>query len=270
MIAMFRRSCIRGEVQAIGGRGYERQIRPGCHEKVGKGKLFCLSFRLSDVKLASLRSISTPMTKPRPFLFLLTAMLLNACAGDPATVRKGDATATGLLRIRDGQTLLSDCDGQVVRLVGELPADLAGHIDQLKKDPNATMWLELDGKEAAIDPASALNLPGRPFTALGVLSMSDSLPCPENWVGAYYDRNSGRVEGKSSGKLAIMPDTMFLLTINDPNASGPITYKGFWEDQGANIYLKSTDIGFLMRKAPPRGLVYKDEATGFTLFFERD
>ncbi len=210
------------------------------------------------------------MTKPRLFLLLLPALLLNACGGDPAPVRKGDATATGLLRIRDGQTLLSDCDGQVVRLVGEVPADLAGHIDQLKKDPNATVWLELDGKEAAMDPSMTQNLPGRPFNALGVLSMSDSLPCPENWVGAYYDRNSGRVEGKSSGKLAIMADNMFLMTINDPNASGPITYKGFWEDQGENIYLKSTDVGFLMHKAPPRGLVFKDEATGFTLFFERD
>jgi hypothetical protein len=210
------------------------------------------------------------MTKSSLLLLFVPVLLLNACGGDPAPVRKGDATATGLLRIRDGQTLLSDCDGQVVRLVGEVPADLTGHIDQLKKDPNATVWLELDGKEAAIDPASALNLPGRPFTALGVLSVSDSLPCPENWVGAYYDRNSGRVEGKSSGKLAIMPDTMFLLTINDPNASAPVTYKGFWEDQGDNIYLKSTEVGFLMHKAPPRGLVYKDEATGHTLFFERD
>jgi hypothetical protein len=210
------------------------------------------------------------MTKPSLLLLFVPVLLLNACGGDPAPVRKGDATATGLLRIRDGQTLLSDCDGQVVRLVGEVPADLAGHIDLLKKDPNATVWLELDGKEAAIDPATAQNLPGKPFTALGVLSMSDSLPCPENWVGAYYDRNSGRVEGKSSGKLAIMADNMFLMTINDPNTTGPITYKGFWEDQGENIYLKSTDVGFLMHKTPPRGLVYKDEATGFTLFFERD
>ena len=210
------------------------------------------------------------MIKPPLFLFLLTAMLLNTCAGDPASKRKGDATATGLLRIHYGQTLLSDRDGQTVRLVGEVPAELAGHIDQLKKDPNATVWLELDGKEEAMDPASSLNLPGRPFTALGILSMSDSLPCPENWVGAYYDRNSGRVEGRSNGKLAIMEDALFLMTINDPNDSGPVTFKGSWEDQGENIYLKSTEVGFLLHKAPPRGLVFKDEATGLTLFFERD
>jgi hypothetical protein len=210
------------------------------------------------------------MTKPSLLLLFVPVLLLNACGGDTAPVRKGDSTAVGLLRIRDGQNLLSDCDGQVVRLVGELPAELAGHIEELNKDPNTVLWMELDGKEASQEGSIAQNLPGRPFTTLGILSVSDSVPCPENWVGGYYDRNSARVEGKSSGKLAIMADEAFIMTLNDPNAPEPMTYKGRWEDQGANIYLKGNEIAFLLHKAPPRGLVYKDPETGWTVYFERD
>ena len=210
------------------------------------------------------------MTKPTLLLLLLPALLLGACGGDPAPVRKGDASAIGLLRLREGQTLLSDCDGQLVRLVGELPSDMAALIDQLKQDPRTTVWLELDGKEGALDGSSELGLPGKPFMALGILSVSDTVPCPENWVGSYYDRDSGRAQGKGKGKLSIMADEQFIMTINDPNAPEPVTYKGRWEVQGENIHLKGNDMGFLLHKAPPRGLVYKNEETGSTLFFERD
>ena len=50
---------------------------------------------------------------------------------------------------------------------------------------------------------------------------------PRVRVLAYFHRSTGRGEERSCGKLVNGEDDIYLLNIDDPNASAPVTYKGF-------------------------------------------
>jgi hypothetical protein len=206
----------------------------------------------------------------RSFLPLLTIALLCACTGSDGPVRKGPHTATGLLRLRNDQVILSDCSGQLVRMVGTPPNDLQALVDSLGRNPGAIFWLELDGTKKELDPNTAATQIGNPFEALGILSSSDSLPCAENWIGSYYDTQSSRVAGKSGGKLALSENNEFTLSLTDLADANTTVYSGRWYEEDGQITLKNDTLSFVFAKTGPRRLSLTTTFFGRRLEFERD
>lgn len=206
----------------------------------------------------------------RPIHLALLLIVLVSCEHDEGYVRKGAHTASGMLRNVQGTAFLSDCEGQLTRLAGELPSDVRVLVDSIGRYPAAVIWLELDGNDQTMDPVKDLVLPGKPFAALGILHQADSIPCAQNWVGSYYDTHNGRAQGKSLGKLSLMEGNEFIMTVIDPSTAISTTFKGRWSEDGDRITLKNDTTGFVFEKAGPRRLSMNTTLYGTRLEFERD
>ena len=211
-----------------------------------------------------------PIVTLRSFVPALILLGLVSCGGADQPSRKGAQTATGLLRSREGSVLLSDCKGDLKRLVGELPAELRALADSVAADPGMIVWLELDGNDLEIRPEQDASIPGMPFEALGILLRSDSMPCPALWHGTYYHRSSSSVQGKSMGKLGLQEDGSFMMSLTDPGTGMPTTFEGRWLEEGPIILLMSDSMKFEFRKTGLRTLTSTSSVFGERLEMERN